>query len=340
MRNTPLGLLAIGLVSPVGLDTASTCAAFRAKVTNPTQTRFIDSAGEPIMAHKVPLANGMIGDTRLVAMAAAAVAQIALPSVPTEHLPLLLCVAEPDRPGRSPSLDQELLKKLEHALGHNFSPRSRVIAGGRVAVAVAIEMASSFVYEHAVPAVLIVAVDSLVSWTTINTYEQRGRVLTSDNSDGFSPGEGAGALLVGLPDEHTAMVCVGAGFAVEPAHVESEEPLRADGLSSAMKAALSGAACDMGDIDLRITDLSGEQYYFREATLGLARVLRRTKENLDLWHPAECTGESGAAAGAFIVALADAAFRKGYAPGPRIMAHMSADSGARAALIMQAGAGS
>lgn len=338
MRNTPLGVLAIGVVSPVGLDTPSACAAFRAKITNPTQTRFTDAAGEPIMAHKVPLASGSVGDARLVEMAAAAIAQITRPNVPSEQIPLLLCVAEHDRPGRSPSLDQQLLKKLEQSVGEHFSPRSRVIAGGRVSVAVAMEMACSLVYEHSVPAVLIVAVDSLVSWTTITNYEQRGRVLTSDNSDGFMPGEGAGALLVGKPDENTAMVCVGAGFAVEPAPVDSEEPLRAEGLSSAMKAALTGAACDMFDIDLRITDLSGEQYFFREATLALARVLRRTKESLDLWHPAECTGESGAAAGVFILACADAAFRKGYAPGPKIMAHMSADGGARAALIMQGAA--
>jgi 3-oxoacyl-[acyl-carrier-protein] synthase I len=338
VRNTPLGVLATGVVSPVGLDSASACAAFRAKVTNPTQTRFIDAAGEPIIAHKVPLSSCSLGDARLVEMAAAAIAQIKRPSAPPEQIPLLLCVAEHDRPGRSPSLDQELLKKLEQAVGEHFSPRSKVIAGGRVSVAVAMEMACSLVYEHSVPAVLIVAVDSLVSWTAISNYEQRGRVLTSDNSDGFMPGEGAGALLVGVPNEQTAMVCVGAGFAVESAHVDSEQPLRADGLSSAMKSALNGAACDMGDIDLRIADLSGEQYYFREATLALARVLRRTKESLDLWHPAECTGESGAAAGAFIVALADAAFRKGYAPGAKIMAHMSADGGARAALIMQ-GAG-
>jgi 3-oxoacyl-[acyl-carrier-protein] synthase-1 len=335
MLNTPLGVLAIGVVSPVGLDAASACAAFRAKLTNPTQTRFVDAAGEPIMAHKVPLESGSVGDARLVEMAAAAIAQITRPNVPMEQIPLLLCVSELERPGRPPSLDQQLLKKLEQTVGERFSPRSRVIAGGRVSVAVAMEMACSLVYEHAVPAVLIVAVDSLLSWTTITNYEQRGRVLTSDNSDGFMPGEGAGALLVGKPNEHTAMVCVGAGFAMEDAHVDSEQPLRADGLASAMKSALTGAACDMGDIDLRITDLSGEQYYFREATLALARVLRRTKESLDLWHPAECTGESGAAAGVFIVALADAAFRKGYAPGPKIMAHMSADGGARAALIMQ-----
>ena len=31
------------------------CAAFRAKINNPTETRFIDSSGEWLMAHQVAL---------------------------------------------------------------------------------------------------------------------------------------------------------------------------------------------------------------------------------------------------------------------------------------------
>ena len=71
----------------------------------------------------------------------------------------------------------------------------------------------------------------------------------------------------------------------------------------------------MHHVDLRIADLSGEQYYFKEATLAVARTLRQRKEEFDIWHPAECVGEVGAVAGICVIALADAACRKAYGKG-------------------------
>ena len=44
-----------GLVTSVGLSSPAACAAIRAGLTNPTQTRFKDSEGEWMMGHAVPL---------------------------------------------------------------------------------------------------------------------------------------------------------------------------------------------------------------------------------------------------------------------------------------------
>ena len=148
-------------------------------------------------------------------------------------------------------------------------------------------------------------------------------------------GEGAGAVLVGDPSGGAELVCTGIGFARELAHIGSEEPLKAEGLTMAIRAALTEAEMAMHDFDFRIADLSGEQYYFKECALALLRTLRQRKDEFDLWHPAECTGEAGALVGASILALADAAARKGYAKGPNILAHMSNDAGQRAALTLQ-----
>jgi 3-oxoacyl-[acyl-carrier-protein] synthase-1 len=38
----------------------------------------------------------------------------------------------------------------------------------------------------------------------------------------------------------------------------------------------------------RITDVSGERYYFKEAALALSRTLRSEGE-IDLWHPAKAS---------------------------------------------------
>jgi 3-oxoacyl-[acyl-carrier-protein] synthase-1 len=143
-------------------------------------------------------------------------------------------------------------------------------------------------------------------------------------------------LLVGVPEGRAGeLICTGIGFGQEAAHLESGEPLRADGLSQALRACLSEAGCQMHDMDFRITDNSGEQYYFREAALALSRTLRQRKEEFEIWHPAECTGETGAASGVAAIATVHAACSKRYSRGPNALAHLGNDAGKRAALSLQ-----
>jgi 3-oxoacyl-[acyl-carrier-protein] synthase I len=340
MKAATLAIHATGLVTSVGLGAPASCAAMRAKISNPSETRFISSVGEWILAHQVTLEKPWRGMRRLERMAAMAV-QEAMAEVPTAKwggIPLLLCVAERERPGRMEALDDKLLVDIMRAMDVRFAPASSVIGQGRVSVAVALAHARVLVrqgFEH----VLIAATDSLLSWPTLRHYEQCDRLLTQANSNGFMPGEGAGALLVGRHSgEGERLFCSGIGFGIEGSHVDSDQPLRADGLTFAIRNALAEAGCEMDDMDYRITDLSGEQYYFKEAALALSRTLRRRKEEFELWHPAECVGEAGAMAGAAVVALADAACRKGYTKGHNILAHMAGDTGQRAALVLRFGA--
>jgi 3-oxoacyl-[acyl-carrier-protein] synthase-1 len=130
------------------------------------------------------------------------------------------------------------------------------------------------------------------------------------------------------------LLCAGIGFGMETAHIDSGEPLRAEGLTAAIKGALTDAGCWMHDLDYRITDLSGEQYYFKEAALARSRILRQRKEEFDIWHPAESIGESGAVAGVASLAVADTACRKAYTAGPNILSHMANDAGQRAAAVL------
>ena len=338
MKARPIAILKTGLVTSVGLTAPATCAALRAKLTNPSETRFIDSSGEWIIAHQVTLDKPWRGLTKLAKMAAMAI-EVALAGIARKEwarIPLLLCVAEPDRPGRLDGLDDQLFLDIQTELDAQFSPQSAIVAHGRVGVAVAMAQARALLGQGKISRVLIAATDSLVSWPTLSHYEREDRLLTASNSNGFMPGEGAGALLVGADGGAAGeLLCTGIGFAREAAHLDSGEPLRADGLSQAIKTALSDAGLEMHHMDFRITDLSGEQYYFKEAALALSRTLRQRKEEFDLWHPAECTGEQGAVAGAAVIAMADAACRKAYTKGPNILSHMANDAGQRAALALQ-----
>jgi 3-oxoacyl-[acyl-carrier-protein] synthase I len=324
------------LATAVGLSAPASCAALRAKVTNPTQTRFIAQSGEWIMAHQVPLDRPVTGRARLSHLALMVIEE-ALAEVPRaewQTLPLLLCVAETARPGRLDGLDDQLIFDIQHLLGSSFAPGTVVVPHGRVGVTVAMRQARALLASGA-SRVLVVAADSLVHGPTLSHYERLGRLLTPTNSDGFMPGEGAGAALVGPASGESELLCAGLGLGFEPAHIDSGEPLRADGLSSAINSALADAGLQMHDMDYRVTDLSGEQYYFKEAALALTRTLKRRKEEFETWHPAECFGEAGALAGVALLATTDMACRKGYALGNNILAHMSNDAGQRAAMALR-----
>jgi len=335
MSAQPLTVAATGLVTSVGLTAPAACAAIRAGLTNPIETHFVDSFGERIIGHGVPMETPYVGRERLVRMAAGVAEQCLahLHEADSSRIPLLLCVAEQTRPGRLEGLDDLLFTEIEELAGIRFAPTSATIAQGRVGFANALLYARKLVYEEGVSPLLIMAVDSLLVAATLEGFDRNGRLLTNNNSNGFMPGEGAAGVLISRPGEEPALCLDGIGFGTESAHIESELPLRADGLVAAVRAALNDSACELHDLDVRITDSSGEQYYFKEAALTLARLLRQRKEEFDIWHPADCIGEIGSAIGPALLVMADAACRKGYAPGSRMLIHAGNDLGERAAIV-------
>ncbi len=325
------------MVTSVGLTAQAACAAIRAKISNPTETRFIDATGKWITAQSVGLEKPWTGREKLVQMAASAI-QDCLADTTKEDwpdVPLILCVAERGRPGRTQGLDDLLFNEIQVNLGVEFARQSMVIPQGRVSSTIALRHARQMLRDGGASMVLIVATDSLLNWQTISAYERGGRLLTEKNSNGFIPGEGACAVLIGPKSPGLHLMIEGLGFATEPATISREEPLLGIGLAQAIKEALREAECNLDELDFRVSDLSGEQYYFKEAALGLARNLRKHKERMEMWHPAESIGEAGAVSGLAPLAIAEAACRKGYSPGFGALWHAANDGGQRAAAVLR-----
>jgi 3-oxoacyl-[acyl-carrier-protein] synthase I len=90
----------------------------------------------------------------------------------------------------------------------------------------------------------------------------------------------------------------------------------------------------MADIGYRIGTLSGEQYWFKELELATSRLLRGRHEFMDIWHPADCIGETGAAASLICMGVAWTAARKGYAGNNPVLESISNDDGRRAAMTL------
>jgi len=332
-----LAITGVGMVTGVGLNAPASCAAIRCAIDNFQETRFMDSGGEWIMASEVPLEQPWRGKTKLIKMAAMAVKECLqhIQNIIPQATPMLLCLSEPERKGRVIDDDNQFFLDLEKELEMQFHKSSRVIASGHVSVAVAMRHARKLIYEQQLEQVLIVAVDSLLVGATLAHYEEHERLLTSNNSNGFIAGEAGAALVVErVKARKSQLVCVGLGFGVEKAHVYSEEPCRADGLTGAIKESLGDAGCEMGDLDFRITDISGEQYYFKEAALVLLRLLRTRKATFDIWHPADCIGEVGCVQAAVMLMVIKAAGEKDYSEGNNILAQLGDEGGKRAAIIL------
>jgi 3-oxoacyl-[acyl-carrier-protein] synthase-1 len=327
-----------GLVCGVGLNAPSSLAAIRCAISDFHDTTYFDARGEPVAGSGVPLPRPWRGRIRLRKMLAMAVLEC------LEHLdadistiPLLLCVAEHERPGRVDGLDEVLRSELEAEIGVTFHRAySGTIAQGRVGTAYALAQARALIGERNVPGVVIAGVDNLLGRQTLRSLETRDRLRTSENSNGLIPGEAAAAVFVERAGRSPGqLVCTGVGYGMESATVDGEDPLRAQGLVRAVNAALDDAHCSLADLDFRITDNAGEQYYFKEDALAMARTLRTTKAEFDIWHPADCIGEVGAAIGSVILNVALMAVRKGYAAGPGILCHLGNDAGERGVFVLR-----
>ncbi|WP_437882280.1 hypothetical protein [Pseudomonas sp. LRF_L74] len=337
--NAPLSILGTGMVTAVGHDAPSSCAAIRCAIDNFQETRFIDRGGEWQLGASVTLEKPWGGRSKLLKMLVSVLGEAlrAAPEVDPSSTPLMLALAESDRPGRLHALDASLLHDAQREMGVALHPDSAVIARGRVGAAVAMLNARKLIHQNGHRHVLVAGVDSLLVSSTLAEFERRERLLTSRNSNGFIPGEAAAAVVLGAPvqSEQPQLLCSGLGFAMEQSTIDSEDmPLRADGLTRALQGALAEAGCGMEAMDYRLTDLSGEQYYFKEASLALSRTLRVRKEFLHLWHPADCIGECGAAIGPAMLAVALASCRKGYGEGNNILLHLGNDAGERAAVVL------
>ena len=118
---------------------------------------------------------------------------------------------------------------------------------GRVSGAVGIREASKLVNEQGFGPIIVAGVDSYLVAGTLNSLNGRRRLLTESNSNGFIPGEAGAAVLVGPDGGGPGLAILSLGLAVEKATIESDEPLRGEGLAAAYRQALGAAGLGLPD---------------------------------------------------------------------------------------------
>jgi 3-oxoacyl-[acyl-carrier-protein] synthase-1 len=333
-----LAIESSGMVCAAGYNARSACAAIRAGVRFLRESHLYDpESGEFLAAGRVRLPHWWEGVGKLAELAAPAIHEcLEGVDVDPTGVPVLLGVASPLRPARGGDLEDRILSEIAHRLGIRLHAESRVVSGGQVSGAVGVQIAADLLAAGEVERCVVAGVDSYVSHDAAAAYIGQHRLLTPVNSNGFTPGEAAAAVLLSANTRNRGrrFHIHGLGIAKDAATVDNDEPVTGLALTEAVRHALGQAGCSIEEIAYRITDLNGEHWKFKEASFGLMRIPRRPSPDLfELWHPMEYVGEIGAAIGPLVLAVAKHASEEGYAPGANVLCHFANDDGHRAALV-------
>lgn len=330
-----LRIIGSGMCCAVGTSAPAARAAIRARLSRFTQSRFVDEEGEPLMVASLPLGD-LIGARRLTAMLDRAVRECLeqQPDAKADNTGLWLLLSDRARPGFNRKWEKATTQCCHDALG--AEPKSQqVISSGRTSVAAALTEARSALESGRLRYALIAAVDSYLNAHTVNHMLSKERLQSSDAKDGFIPGEGAGAILLSAEPAAEGLLVLGVGSADDPAHIGNDHPVRAEGLSAAIRAALKESPYALSDLDFRMADIAGESFFFREAGLALSRVFDKPRDSFPLLHITDSVGETGAAVGPLSLAYLAAAMPRGITPGARALFHLQGDDGARAAIVIE-----
>lgn len=343
-KGSELAILDIGLVTSLATGWRESCAAMRAGYDAFVQP---ENSLHPIA--EVPFNPNIRGFTRL-----ARLLELAMNDLANDHsgIPVLFALPERNRVGLESYGDShqkifDAMVKIPCFQGKFIRGQLECFAQGRTSLAHQLMRAQEILTQTSYDKVMIMAVDSWLFPQTLNallaTHWDRDpvldkrRLLTSgngeDNTDGFIPAEAAGVLVVSRAEKHHLAYRIdGVANAFEPIPLMSTQVSRAEGLSDAIRQACALAESPFMAYPLRIASVSGEQYYFREASLAQTRNLTSRVTRQPLWHPASHIGETGCVVGIAMLAMAMNSFDFHCIQGDRVLCHMSNDENDRAAI--------
>ena len=336
------------MISPVGLSAAEVAASVRAGTMRIAESSILDKRFVPFTLAEVPENvlpplharledEGLTSrEVRMVRLAEPALREC-LATLPAGAAAPPLILALPELETTRPLDADALLNALHTQVGgfaRQYSEATfRGRAGGLHAIARAVQW-----LDAGAPFVIAGGIDTYRDLYVLAKLDSDQRVKSASNADGFVPGEGAAFLLL-TRREHAAaarlraLVSIGGfGTAVESGHLYSEQPYRGDGLAAVFAVSLTDAAGVIADV---YSSMNGENYWAKEWGVAFMRSRTRFAETHGMHHPADCHGDTGAAAGPIMIGLAALGIRDGYRRSPCLV-YGSSDRGERAALVVTA----
>ncbi len=308
----------LGAITAVGGNVPMTCAAVNARINRYKDTGYINHKKHPVKMALVPpeaLADLPAPD-KAYSRWEQQLQQLLLGAL-TETLsdfetksPIPLVLSCPESHLLCPhQLPDDFLENLIAISGASINPElSRIVQTGRSGLLDALEIAYKLFLNTNVESVLLGGVDSYQKTDRLNQLIAEERINTADAYDGFTPGEGAGFVLLTrnkakAMQGDTCLVSVAApGLAQESGHLYSELPYLGEGMASAIKQSLTNF--NGANIQRIYSSMNGERFWIKELSVGLMRNQKHLNKKYQIEHPADCYGDLGAASGAVLIALA------------------------------------
>ena len=189
--------------------------------------------------------------------------------------------------------------------------------------------------------VVVGGVESYYDIEALEWLDEAGRLHSEANIDGFVPGE-AGAFIVlasrsaahrfGLPVLGSILSST---VAHEPhPYISDHGVCIGQGLTESIRRTLDVPVSDAKVADWTVCDLNGENFRAMEWMYAYVRTGPKHRDPLELWHPADCLGDLGAATGCVLLSIAIASWQRDYARGDRCLIWCSSDGPERAAVLL------
>jgi len=337
----------IGMVTPVGHDSIMAPASINAGISRFNEIPdFVTQKGATSVGSFVyGITDDRSGSDRLLSMAIPA-AQEALfmaeefyDDLNIADGILFLCLSPKERPIYE-EFDQDDMKDfLELAQIEKISS-VEIVKEGHSAGVIALSKSMSLLMERKAKVCIIGGVDSLVEYPTLAWLEENRRLKTDDRPHGFIPGESAAFLVLELEStakQRGAQILgqiLNIGYSIEEANIFTDKPLYGTGLPKSINLALNISNLRIDEINGMICDLNGEYYRMKEWSLAQSRIIDGASPVPQLWHPAECIGDVGAASVVVFAAVAVVGINSGYFGGNNLLVWCSSDMGGRGSVIL------
>jgi len=337
----------LGLVTPAGPNAASTCCALRARVAcfDALPEFWVgDPEGEAVPVHGAAIPGCLeieAGQSRLSSHTRRALRE-ALADANLDGAWLQNCRVYL---GHEPDFDPHYLVQAVQGILPGV-PAPNLYPHGRCGAFTALAGAVQDLVSGQADVAVVGAAASWVELSRLIMLAQREKLQTPAVPDGVLPGEAAGFMVIESGSRalrrqaRTYARVAGLGTGHEPTG-GTEEPCRGEGLTAAVRHALSFAAPEGGRINLPlvVSDLNGDHYRALEWGLASVRSFCLLAGDTVSWEPANLIGDCGAGLGIVNVAWAATALAHGYAGSPEVLVWGAAEGTERAAALLMPLAG-
>ncbi len=319
--NTKVYIAGMGMITPLGDSVEKTAAAVRAGISGYEESEYFGKEGKsltmallpeeslPEITYKLNNEDGTTLQMGIMLKATAIALKQAMQSYSKEEpIPLFLSTPEVYQNNNnsvSSKFIDYVIKQTNEKIDRK---KSHLLRLGRAGVIDAIGLAIRYLHQVDSDYVLVGGAESYQDEDLLRYLDADDRLVSEGIMNGFVPGEAAGFLLLtkdaskAIKYDSAVISLSPPGIAQEKGHMYSDEPYRGDGLSEAFKFALSGYRGEK--INKIYSSMNGEQFWAKEFGVALTRAKDFFADDFILEHPADCFGDTGAAAGALLIGLA------------------------------------